>query len=768
MRRLACLDRLSARAWTYRSSSFFVPNFPQNFPLSIGKEITFETNVVATGGGTSREKKRSPPGGKQQRGKKGGGGEEEEEEEETMTTTAAAASSLNRSTFHRSRLCLENNNGRRKAARKCPTTLTQTNYSGKKDVGVRCLYSRDDETGDASKREGKQQQREVDESNAVPVFTETKSSSSSGEIKLPDAARWLGWTVMDARTKMNVGRVVQILATSGGEVEVEVEGETDSGDTLRFLEALSGMTASAEQNSGGDDDDGGNVAADDIAAYTLLVHKDKEGSEEDGSEEDDDVDDESNFQYIPFAPTMFPKMIPEDKILFIDPPAGLLKGRLGQGDAFGVEGDSLDDSELKEALDKLKFDLMPYARTLGDNHYGMPSKRALEKENRKDLIKRVEKLFGYDWLTMAVLLDFEPFRKPFYYWDNIENLADELRSLVFALWFEQDDVSVSGSGEDDDGGYRTFWYNDISGAILFEKPNEDDHDRHMVMPTRRDLIDARRWDLHHAVVLHGGYGAVAKTLKWPRARWAEDRHLLNFDIFSKELLDCMENELFDDEDSEEEIGEESDKSTKKKKIDANTRLPSALELRNIGRDDLARHMVEHGGPVTVAKRMHMKPGKGAWIRARRENDVNSFKKYLKALAEDVRTFAKEQRKSQKDVLYMPTDEELVNAGRHDLRYRVKEIGSATVAKYAKLHNRMDKMSFDEARAFLHEETLQAKYFRDGKRVEFVHFVKEETGKLMPWNMPRDPMRFYRQREEWVSWKHFLKPIEDVETKAENR
>ena len=119
---------------------------------------------------------------------------------------------------------------------------------------------------------------------------------------------------------------------------------------------------------------------------------------------------------------------------------------------------------MKEALDQLKFDLMPYARTLGDNHYGMPSKRSLEKENRKDLIKRVEKLFGYDWLTMAVLLDFEPFRKPFYYWDNIENLADELRALVHAMWFEQDDMSASGSGEDDDD-QRTFWYNDISGAI---------------------------------------------------------------------------------------------------------------------------------------------------------------------------------------------------------------------------------------------------------------------------------------------------------------
>jgi hypothetical protein len=564
---------------------------------------------------------------------------------------------------------------------------------------------------------------------------------------------------------MVVGKVVQILATSGGEVEVEVEGETSSEDALEFLEALSfGMMtnssvveANEKEDAGEDADESGSVA-EDIAAYTLLVHK-----ESDVDDDDDDADDDSNWQYIPFAPALFPKMIPMKKILFIDPPVGLLRGRGGR-DAFDAEGDSLDDSELKEALDQLKFDLMPYARTLGDNHYGMPSKRSLEKENRKDLIKRVEKLFGYDWLTMAVLLDFEPFRKPFYYWDNIENLADELRALVHAMWFEQDDMSASGSGEDDDD-QRTFWYNDISGAISFAKPDEDDHDRHMVMPTRRDLIDARRWDLHHAVVLHGGYGAVAKTLKWPRARWAEDRHLLNFDIFSKELLDCMENEIFDqDEDEDDEV---SDERMKNKKIGASTRLPSALELRNVGRDDLARHMVEHGGPVTVAKRMRMKPGKGAWIRARRENDVNSFKIYLKTLAEDVRTFAKEQRKSQKDVLYMPTDEELINAGRHDLRYRVKEIGSATVAKYAKLQNRTEKMSLAEARAFLHEESLQRKYFRDGKRVEFVHFVKEETGKRMPWNMPRDPMRFYRQREEWVSWEHFLKPVADDVNEKDN-
>ena len=646
----------------------------------------------------------------------------------------------------------------RSTQKRCSKSFFLRNHQSRRRRPIRGSHVR------ALKEDEGEDKEDKDHPENAVVQVVFSLDDDSKRIKLADAARWLGWTVLDWNTRMVVGKVVQILATSGGEIEVEVEGETSSEDALVFLEALSfGMSNSSvveanEKEDAGEDADESDSVADDIAAYTLLVHK-----ESVVVDYDDDADDDSNWQYIPFAPALFPKMIPMRKILFIDPPVGLLRGRGGR-DAFDAEGDSLDDSELKEALDQLKFDLMPYARTLGDNHYGMPSKRSLEKENRKDLIKRVEKLFGYDWLTMAVLLDFEPFRKPFYYWDNIENLADELRALVHAMWFEQDDMSASGSGEDDDD-QRTFWYNDISGAISFAKPDEDDHDRHMVMPTRRDLIDARRWDLHHAVVLHGGYGAVAKTLKWPRARWAEDRHLLNFDIFSKELLDCMENEIFDqDEDEDDEV---SDERMKNKKIGASTRLPSALELRNVGRDDLARHMVEHGGPVTVAKRMRMKPGKGAWIRARRENDVNSFKIYLKTLAEDVRTFAKEQKKSQKDVLYMPTDEELINAGRHDLRYRVKEIGSATVAKYAKLQNRTEKMSLAEARAFLHEESLQAKYFRDGKRVEFVHFVKEETGKRMPWNMPRDPMRFYRQREEWVSWEHFLKPVADDVNEKDN-
>jgi len=562
------------------------------------------------------------------------------------------------------------------------------------------------------------------------------------ENNLASAVRFLGWDIVHCKTNERIGRVRQILAASNGDLEIEVEATGDGvldWDSLGFLDALSGGYGGRRVVSGGDADDAAGAARendednwdDDVAvSYTLLVQKDFN---------DDDSDDESNWQYIPFAPTMFPKMIPSEKILFIDPPIGLLRTTSNKTTTTtttssdeDINSIELNDLELKEAFDTLRDDLMPYAKTLGDNLFGMPSKRSLEKEGRKDLIKRVEKFFGYDWLTMAVLLDFEPFRKPFYYWDNIENLSDELRALVFALWFEQDD----GEGK--------FWYNDISGAISFEKPDEDDKGN-MVMPTRRDLIDARRWDLHHAVVLHGGYGAVAKELRWPRARWAEDRHLLNFEIFSKELLGCMENELIM---LHNNISNDNN----------DTRIPSANELRNIGRDDLAKHMVEHGGPVMVAKRLELKPGKGAWIRARREYDVNSFKAYLKTLVEDVLAFAVKTKTNKNEIVFMPTDEDLVNAGRHDLRYRIKEIGSATVAKYAKLPNRTDKLSYADARTFLHKDEVQKKYFKRGKRVEFVQYVKEEQaseGKLLPWNMPLDPVRYYRQKKEWVSWSHFL-------------
>jgi hypothetical protein len=93
-------------------------------------------------------------------------------------------------------------------------------------------------------------------------------NENSKRIKLADAARWLGWTVLDWNTRMVVGKVVQILATSGGEIEVEVEGETSSEDALEFLEALSFgvmsnpsvVEANEKEDAGEDADESGSVA----------------------------------------------------------------------------------------------------------------------------------------------------------------------------------------------------------------------------------------------------------------------------------------------------------------------------------------------------------------------------------------------------------------------------------------------------------------------------------------------------------------------------
>jgi hypothetical protein len=59
---------------------------------------------------------------------------------------------------------------------------------------------------------------------------------------------------------------------------------------------------------------------------------------------------------------------------------------------------------------------------------------------------------------------------------------------------------------DEDSG-EEFFYNDISGALTFDEPDEASGGGLdvPVMPSMSDVLEARRWDLHNAIVLHGGY-----------------------------------------------------------------------------------------------------------------------------------------------------------------------------------------------------------------------------------------------------------------------
>ena len=55
------------------------------------------------------------------------------------------------------------------------------------------------------------------------------------------------------------------------------------------------------------------------------------------------------------------------------------------------------------------------------------------------------------------------------------------------------------------------------------------------MPAMADVIEARGWDVHQAILLHGGYKEVALALGWLPKRTSENRHLLQFSALKREM-----------------------------------------------------------------------------------------------------------------------------------------------------------------------------------------------------------------------------------------
>jgi hypothetical protein len=208
---------------------------------------------------------------------------------------------------------------------------------------------------------------------------------------------------------------------------------------------------------------------------------------------------------------------------------------------------------------------------------GMPRRRSLVRAGRSDLVTRVSSLG--DWSSVALALGFESSRKPDGYWENIDLLRDALLQLVHAFWFEETETTESGATQ-------TFWYNDVSGALTFEEPDVASGGGldQPVMPAMADVLEARRWDVHQAILLHGGYKEVALALGWLPKRTSENRHLLQFSALAREM--------------ESFIAESGDALGLPK-----GRFPSEAMLLANDRDDLAQGVRWHGGFVRVARRM---------------------------------------------------------------------------------------------------------------------------------------------------------------------
>ena len=529
-------------------------------------------------------------------------------------------------------------------------------------------------------------------------------------VRLGNASAFVGWEVYlddDPETLVGVVSDVAAMSSRGGEAEEDREEEeseagddggettdrgvlmtTDDGDGLSEEERafLSRLDDSLSVQSAYDDE-----AFDSDEAFLLLV----EGLHE-------TTLGERPLHYVPFVPSMFPRWIPTSQALFLDPPAGLL-----------------DLATREVQLNELRSDLLPFCKMLGADTYGMPQRLSMMNQGQKDLVKRVEALG--DWREVAIELDLKPDAAPWYYWDNIDNVEDALLKLVDAFWFEETD------------GEETFWYNDISGALRLEPPTSGDGGGLdvPVMPTMAHLVEARRWDLHHAVVLHGGYRTVARELGWQRSRQIENRHLLSFEAFSEEILELINDESL---------------------IDIGLRpgqLPCARQLEEIGRDDLIKFMKHHGGFSAVSKKLKLQP-------SRASRDAYPT---VRVLAKALRAFALEHdittpvtpRRMDKKVVLLPSAIDLMRNDRNDLRTAMEKFPSEDIAAAGNMKMRYTRMTYAEAQA-----ELQKWKFEDGSRSIFQNWCRAGN---KPWNMPVNPQPYYKKQGTWVSWRDFMRGTE---------
>ena len=600
-------------------------------------------------------------------------------------------------------------------------------------------------------------------SNPSPDST----SFSFRDDSLDDAAFVLGWRVVDANTGAVVGDVKHALAMAGGEVVAQLgDEEEDEHDAPAGDFFFSPPTTADDEDDRDDDEDdeddweviyegedGDGIAS--LGSGEGDHWSDAASSSDSDLESFDAFDDDGApplsvvlrvrgerevsgaggavnlapvVHLVPFVAALFPRWNPETRTVVVDPPAGLYDLGTRQSEILA-----------------LRRDLLPYCSSVSATEMGMPQRRTLLRADRDDLVSRVSALG--DWSSVALMLGFESSRKPDGYWENIDLLRDALLKLIHAFWFEE---------VDEDTG-MSFFYNDISGALSFEEPNVESGGGLdvPVMPAMADVLEARRWDVHQAILLHGGYKEVALTLGWMQKRTSENRHLLQFSALAREMEGFIEE-------SAEELGIPEG------------RFPSEGMLLECDRDDLVQGVKWHGGFVRVARRM----GRLNY-NASKLTDVSAAAKAFKEFASEQRAKTMDEANDRKtttktktktttrgddkiarllDMPVMPTESELLVAGRHDMRWALRIHNRERLAEEAGLAdpNRANpatgkplkmRLGYAEARRFMRAQKprlASARRFRDwsaeGNR---------------PWFIPADPKAYYSERDAWVTWEDFL-------------
>ncbi|KAG2423284.1 hypothetical protein HXX76_015433 [Chlamydomonas incerta] len=249
----------------------------------------------------------------------------------------------------------------------------------------------------------------------------------------------------------------------------------------------------------------------------------------------------------------------------------------------------------------------------------MPSRQQLLAAGREELVEAIGAAGGF--AEVALQLGLRCSRRPHGFWSgpgSWRRLAAELAGFVAAAWTEL-------PAPDEPG--RVYYYNQVSGRTTWRRPAamaaasswaaggmeaaadgggargggggkgalEAETAADRVMPSRAVIMQANRRDLHGAIMLHGGYEAVAAALG-RRVTWAVSRRLVGG--------------------PPEELRRELEAAAAELGLPAGV-MPTARELQDLGRGALLTAVRQRGGFQVVARQLRFTPrGKrrprGSW------------------------------------------------------------------------------------------------------------------------------------------------------------
>eukprot|EP00850_Spirogloea_muscicola_P010463 SM000061S19290 [mRNA] locus=s61:535723:539610:- [translate_table: standard] len=169
-----------------------------------------------------------------------------------------------------------------------------------------------------------------------------------------------------------------------------------------------------------------------------------------------------------------------------------------------------------------------------------------------------------------------------------------------------------------------------------------------IMPQAKAVRELGRYDLHNAITMHGGYKDVAAQLgRRPASA-----------VAIESLADDMRSFL-----SERGMNV----------------IPRYRQLRAEGRQDLIAALKRHGGPAVLADYMGLRRGTGTRrnVQCRRFVNCSDFEEEWEAGCAA-------------GLLVMPSNNELLQQRRHDLRYIIQKVGRAKLCQLMGLPERRSR------------------------------------------------------------------------------